>query len=256
MSVFYDGLKALKTVRSLHSYILDRLGLLKNHQVKYTLWEGTKYVFRSNKFNHLMFNEIHIHGVYTLKNFQIHKNWTIIDIGAHVGFYSIYAAKKANFGKVYAFEPVTDNCKQLVNNIEINALKNIVVINKAVTQKTGYKKIFIHSYHPGMHSFYPVYFDKKEKNLVKVATISLNDIIKNFNLKKINILKMDCEGSEYEIIFSSPTKIFKIIDRIALEFHPLDSKRNEYVLREFLKRRGYHVELNYAPIPVLYAWKK
>jgi tRNA A58 N-methylase Trm61 len=59
---------------------------------------------------------------------------TVVDVGAHIGVFSIYLAKKFPFIKVYAVEPDPVNHNHLERNIELNRVTNITVINKTVSE--------------------------------------------------------------------------------------------------------------------------
>ena len=54
---------------------------------------------------------------------------------------------------------------------------------------------------------------------IDVPSITLEEIVKKHGIKKIKLLKIDCEGSEYEILYNCPTKILKKIECLGGEFH-------------------------------------
>ena len=61
-------------------------------------------------------------------------------------------------------------------------------------------------------------------------------------MQSIDLLKLDCEGSEYPILYESDKSIFKIIKNMAIEVHDLDTeKNNNTALKEFLKNNGYQI---------------
>src|ERR1035437_453528 len=68
--------------------------------------------------------------------------FNILDIGANIGFYTkLFSQLTGPTGSVHAFEPETTNFKYLQNNLRAN--KNVTLINKAVSDKTGPLKIYI-----------------------------------------------------------------------------------------------------------------
>lgn len=156
-------------------------------------------------------------GDYVVKNvFDIGEDDTVIDIGAHVGRFSMYAAKKAANGVVYAFEPDPRNFQKLERNAFINDFKNVQCEQKAVNE-TG-ENVSLHlSNNPSENSL----FKNKMTNIgsVDVEAITLVNLFNAKNIKKCNFLKLDCEGSEYGILSSLPKEYFKKIDKIALEYH-------------------------------------
>ncbi len=69
---------------------------------------------------------------------------TVVDIGAHIGYYTVIAAQLVgDKGKVYAFEPDPRNFKLLQRNVEANGYSNVVLVNKAVSDKIEEKRVDI-----------------------------------------------------------------------------------------------------------------
>ena len=63
-------------------------------------------------------------------------------------------------------------------------------------------------------------------------------------LKRIDFLKLDCEGGEYEILFGCSEETLKKIKKISIEYHNIDKKRNSEVLKAFLLIKGYKIEVD------------
>ncbi|QGR20529.1 FkbM family methyltransferase [Stygiolobus azoricus] len=158
------------------------------------------------------------------------KNKSVVDIGAFVGDSAIYfAAKGAK--KVYAIEPHPGAYEELVENIRINGLEEkIVPLNMAVGDKEGY--IVISNVEkkqaPG------IWFKESDGNGVKVRMETLNDIIKKYNLET-NVLKMDCEGCEYNLILNDYEAVSKF-DQLAFEYHAYNTSIPISKLIELLER--------------------
>ncbi len=122
---------------------------------------------------------------------NIKKGDIVVDIGAHIGYYTLIAAKSVGTkGKVYAFEPDKKNYTILLKNISSNGFKNIIPINKAITAKSGKLKLFINSKNTGDHR---IYDSLDNRNFVEIESVSLDDYFKN---KSLNFIKMDIQGSE------------------------------------------------------------
>ncbi len=77
----------------------------------------------------------------------------VLDLGANIGYFTLIAAKcvGAN-GKVYAFEPDPTNFSFLKRSVEINNYKNVVCEQKAVSNKNGVVKLFLHDYQTGAYT--------------------------------------------------------------------------------------------------------
>lgn len=171
-----------------------------------------------------------INDFYKFKKIPFEKNDVVIDIGGHVGSVSIFLAKKYPFLKIYAFEPIRDNYQLFKKNIKINRVKNVKLFNKAITSDGRNLEMT-------MHFLYSSYATSNMENLklpgyssFSVKSTTLDDFFKKNKIKKCKLLKIDCEGSEYEILLN--TKYLDKIEYLAVELH----------LNEFLKKRGYSFE--------------
>ena len=179
--------------------------------------------------------EIFIENCYGLDNISFGKGDVIIDIGAHIGVFSIYLAKKFPEVKILAFEPSEIIYNLLSKNISLNNVKNVSTFNSAV-YKDSLSEVNIY-FDESCSMASNIFFKKKYYN--KVKTISLDDIIKNNNIKKVKLLKMDCEGSEYDIIYNSKLFNNKNIEKFAIEIHEIPGqsykKLLNYILDTFKK---------------------
>jgi FkbM family methyltransferase len=91
-------------------------------------------------------------------------------------------------------------------------------------------------------------FDAHNKEKISIPAISLQEIIASNKLQQIDLLKMDCEGSEYPILYDSPESVWPIIKALAIEVHEMDSdRRNMAYLENFLKQKGYAIEKRLDP---------
>ncbi len=171
---------------------------------------------------------------YTPKGFEIHESDTIIDIGAHIGRFALYAASLAPRGILYAFEPQPENMLKLKENIGLNGLQNIVVSANAIADST--KKILLHTGGDSARS--SLYGESQES--VAVDCIPLVEVFDKNSIAQCAFLKSDCEGAEFEIFFALPTRYFKKIDKIVLEFHDhLSAGKKMIDLLHLLTSEGY-----------------
>ena len=141
-------------------------------------------------------------------------NWNVVDIGGHIGIFSIFMSKKVPLGKIYVYEPFPENFSLLEENVKLNNCSNIVLSNKAVCGEKGKRIIFKSAKNSGGHSLYT-----QEGRRDEIDCTTLEDILKSNGLSFVDFLKMDCEGAEYEIIRETPKEIMRSIKFIALEYH-------------------------------------
>lgn len=242
---FLSAIKVIRLLKNWPDYFKEFLGLKKGKETLYILRSGHKLLLKEHAINTRVFNEIWVYECYNPPGFKINPEDTVLDIGANYGNFTLYAALKARNGKVYAFEPFKEVNKILEKNISINRLNNVKLIKKAVSNKSGSRDFYIAKKDNVSHSFFESNVsDVKEKiDNIKVKTISLKDFLSQEKIKKVDFLKMDCEGAEYEILFSSE-KALKAIDKISMETHYVDEKRNVIALKSFLEKNGFDVSID------------
>lgn len=172
-------------------------------------------------------DEIVTNNEYLLDNFTDNINKNFIDIGANCGVATIILAKQNPLSTIYSFEPDPKVYEVLKSNVIINKLDNVKLFNMAVSKPNiDYLKLFYHPLYSGGNTTYSDtesfnnYFHKETES-ISVKTTSLDEIIKNNNMDYIELLKIDCEGAEYDIIYGSQEFKNNKIKNIAGEFHNL-----------------------------------
>lgn len=136
----------------------------------------------------------------------------VVDIGGFIGDTAIYfALKGAKY--IYAYEPYPDSFEIAKKNILYNNLENkITLFNKAVGKEKGH--IFLNQNVEGYPSSELTISEKG----IKVDIVTLEEIANGFNLNDA-ILKMDCEGCEYDIILNSKKDTLRRFSQIMIEYH-------------------------------------
>ncbi len=153
---------------------------------------------------------------YGIKTIDFGRNDVVLDIGANIGCVSIFLAKKYPKTKIYAFEAHPVNYQSLIHNIKINDVHNIVAFNKAVFSESN--KVLMISLDEKNTGASSCFINKGGKEL-SVPTISLDDIINDFNITELKLLKIDCEGAEFDIIEGSKKLKDLKIDTLGMEVH-------------------------------------
>jgi len=165
-----------------------------------------------------------VHEKYETKLFKdsIKPGMVVVDIGANIGYYTLIAAKLVGSrGKVYAFEPEPNNYRLLIKNIEVNGYKNVIPIQKAVSNKHGETKLFTSKTVLSSLSFSEDNVPEK-KEFVMVETITLEEFFKD---SKVDFIKMDTEGAEGLIIEGAEKVLMRNNNlKIAMEFWPYGLK--------------------------------
>jgi len=191
-------------------------------------------------------------------NFSIGEKDIVIDIGAHIGSFSIYAASKAKQGRVFSFEPDPENYGRLIKNISLNGFSNITAVPKAVCSENKQIIFYKDAINSAMNSVL-----RKTNDQISVECVNLAKIFENFNLSECDFLKIDCEGAEYEIILKTSAEMLKKIKRIVIEYHSpefFNINDKEYTaenLVKWLERNGFHTraERESAIQGLIWAWR-
>ena len=162
----------------------------------------------------------------------------VIDIGANIGVYAIYAATKWNNVKVFGFEPAPKEFSTFADNITSNHLEeHISASSMAVTGKDETRTLFLNG---GPHNSFHDHWNNIEG--LPVGCLSLASVFKKNDIVRCTMLKMDCEGSEFEILQATPQSIFEKIAAIRMEYHcPPDAPMTPDELAVFLGQKGYRI---------------
>lgn len=155
---------------------------------------------------------------------------TVIDIGAHIGFYTrIFSDLVGQRGRVYAFEPDADNFHLLQKNS--SDLKNTSIFNLAVSNENGFIN-FYQSQNTGLHSIVP---QDDTRIVLRVATETLDAFLQEKNIGKVDFMKIDIEGGE-PLAFAGAKKLLSQPEiMIIMEFTPDNFKKIAASPQEFLK---------------------
>ncbi len=154
---------------------------------------------------------------YYFEDFKPIKNDVMIDIGAHIGIISIVYAKLYPNLLIYAFEPVLKNYESLIQNIKLNSITNIIPYNLAVTSDGRDVTIFINEMNTGGSGLGAPDTELSGYYKEKIKSISLDCIFSMNKIDRCKVLKIDCEGSEYDIL--PKTNSLDKIEYLIGEFH-------------------------------------
>ena len=123
-----------------------------------------------------MLNDIFVKKHYTPPFLPINENDIVMDIGAIIGIFTLFATGKTR-NSIYAFEPFLENVDLLNRNIQVNNLNNVVVKRFAVTDKVGKIRLFL-SKNVGGYTIIPRDCKEKIKEFIIVPTLDLKNIFK------------------------------------------------------------------------------
>lgn len=180
------------------------------------------------------------------------KSITIFDVGAHVGNISLKYNKLFPNSSVYSFEPFKESFLSLKQNTAQH--KNIKPYNKGLGEHIGTSK-FHSNIHEQTNSILATHVDGdsnwgnkdilKTKEILEIELTTIDQIVEEKNIKKIDILKLDVQGAEYQVMAGAKKTIEKeMISLIYTEIITIPTYENQQELDEALKMfRQYGFEL-------------
>lgn len=165
---------------------------------------------------------------YVKSVFNPDQGQVVFDVGAHIGLYTLIAARKVGKnGMVVAFEPDTENFRLLSRNVQINKFTNVRLFRVALGREDSEKVLYM-GVNPVHSSLLPPYYLRARKK-VRVAT--LDRIMEKLQLTRIDWIKIDVEGAEMDVLEGGKKTIGESVHRIIIE------TSNENVLKFLVKRK-------------------
>lgn len=183
-----------------------------------------------------LFQEIWIDRSYTPVGFGIPPAATVLDIGANVGVFSLFAATCGMAARVHAYEPNPEAAVFFEANVAASGSANVTLHRAALASARGIRSLQVN---PGN---WLVSHLSDSPSGHPVTAVTLEEALDDNGLDTCAFMKMDCEGSEYEILTGAGASTLRRIQRIALEFHPPpDGKFGLDSLQKRLRLAGFEI---------------
>jgi FkbM family methyltransferase len=198
--------------------------------------EHYQYFCRIGMGDFLPGHEGHIAGRFNPKKGDI-----VIDIGAHIGRYTITSSKRVgNTGKVVAIEADPDNFRILKRNIALNNLTNVLPLNYAVFSTRTRMKLYEQSASAKYNSLM-LARAAKSRNYVEVNADTLDSILMQNGINQVNWIKIDVEGAELEVLKGSAKTLSGENIFLFVEIHNINDPRHYDNVINFLKYHNYEI---------------
>lgn len=152
----------------------------------------------------------------------------VIDIGAHIGMFAIYMALCFPQVVIHAFEPFPENFELLEQNLNRNGITSVRIHRQGVTGDGRFLEMVTNPQNSGGSTCYSRTLD--HRRCTGIPSTTLDQIFDSLDVDKCKFLKIDCEGSEYEILSSTHT--LSKVEYLSGEFHH----------NQLLQSYGYTVE--------------
>lgn len=193
-----------------------------NNKQKHFNWGSTDNFFKQSNCKEVFEEKIYE------KFFTVEKDDIVLDLGASVGSFT-YSILENNPKKCYVVEAMSNHIDLLKENLNTSAVQ---IIHGAITDKKN--------------------IDITWSGITeKVPTFTFEELLKKHNISKIDFLKCDCEGGEYEVFQEKNISFLKTISKIVVEFHLRDNAElhkykfkwfRDKILPQFLNYKVYSLD--------------
>ena len=224
-------LAAHRVYRNWWAWTLPKFGV----GVVLELRNGLRYLVRARTTDLGTINDAVINNPYLGGGIlKLPKDAVIVDVGANIGDFCIQAAAACPDGQVFAIEPIAENASMILVNQLLNGMSNIRVLQAALGARNGEIEMNRAGNAPS------AYWGATGARTEKVRLMSLAEMIRECKIEAIDLLKLDCEGAEWDIL-PPCAEILPKVRQIGMEFH-LSRGWTAEKLASCLRDRGYKVK--------------
>ncbi len=167
---------------------------------------------------------------------------SIVDLGANIGVFTLYAARCAQRSKIFSVEPFPNTFRRLLATVGDHHLEaRVTCLNFAAAGSCGERLMPDAPVPSQRRTLSSVAFSAKVSTGTEVMGKTLEAILDENHLSHIDLVKVDIEGSEYEVFLSTPSHVLARIDRIAMEYHGDSAPYSKQQLFDHLHRAGFTI---------------
>lgn len=188
-----------------------------------------------------LFQEIWLRGIYSPPGFEIGRDDVVIDVGANIGVFAAFAASRAPGVRVYAYEPFPGNIEWLRRNMEESGLKNVHIRAQAMAGAEGERVLHVNPESWIVHSLVREDGGDGQQD-ISVKCLSLDEALDAEGIARCDLLKLDCEGSEYEILQGCSPAALRRVRRIVGEYHDGANLGTGEGLCRFLESHAFRID--------------
>jgi FkbM family methyltransferase len=216
MTVLHNLIGTIALTRDWPHFVLNRLRRPNRDSKTFRLRNGQ--VIRIGSDQAFVLNEIYRERVYDIPGVDLRSCRTIVDLGANVGVFALYAAAAAPNAAIHCFEPAPTTFASLQDNIKGNHL-NIAAHELAISTFCGLARF----YRAGSAAEWSLNGDPGVV-AEEVYCIDLNHLFDLICDEAIDFLKMDVEGAELDVLRSANDEQLQRIGALSVEWHhPLEA---------------------------------
>ncbi len=193
--------------------------------------------------------EVFALGEYDLRELRWNTAAYVLDLGANAGAFSVWASTRTNCS-VMALEPNPDAYRMLERNVA-NLNSRVFTLEAAVTGLEGERTLF----DAGQTATASLKKANAPSRQFKVRGVTLQSAIAISGFPRVDVLKMDIEGSEQEVLMASSDTTLELIRAAVIECHDFLGTDTDLVVRRLTQAGMNVVRDNRKGLPLLVAWR-
>lgn len=217
----------------------------------------------------------HVEG-YLRHGIAIHENSVVLDVGANIGVFGVRANQKAKGVKVFCFEPIPQIAAVLQKNAELHGNKNITVIEKGASSSPGVATFTYFPNTPALSTLHPEQWDNnpgafkeavrstmknppenmkwmrwiptifsgliagylvRGRKIIQCELTTVSEVITQYSLDCIDLLKIDCEGAEWDVLMGIQELDWPKIKNIVVEVHDTNGRLSQ--MKQLLNSKSF-----------------
>ena len=224
-------------------YLALKLGFTREDPLEFILKGGLRlYVpkIRLHDFKMIIMDNCYLKG-FKSNVFTGIGEMVVVDVGANLGFFSLYVKSIFPEAKVYCIEPLEENYDFLLQNIHMNRhiADSLITLKSAICSESGTITLYA-SKNERFLTAASMLRTNCEAVRYQVPALSFADFSSQYSLAEVSLLKLDCEGAEYDILYHCNQADLEKVDNIAIEVHRgAGDQENIEALSFFLNNIGF-----------------
>lgn len=211
-SKVFNSIRSIYKIGLIKSFVLFFICLTAAGEYEFD-WKGRQVHVRKKTSDLNVFRQIFAFEQYKIRNLENMEIESIVDLGANIGLSALDFSMRFPNAKVFAVEPEIHNYEMMVKNVA--GLDNVYCLNNAIWNST--KSLGV--YDKGLGEYGYVVSEENPREIGSIKSLTIDEIMQKFNLSKIDLLKIDIEGSEKELFSSNYESWLPKVGCIIIELH-------------------------------------
>ena len=174
-------------------------------------------------------------------------DWTVVDIGAGLGDFTVLAAVHCPQGRVFAYEPLASSFELLCHNLSLNGITNVDAFQQGTAAVAGMMSAVPDGVEAVSTRFTAGEGAGNGKGAA-VPVVTLAEILDKVPKGQCHLMKIDCEGCEFDLLFNSPPELLARIERLTIETHDGYAGYSTGRLATYLRQQGFTVRQAANPV--------